>query len=99
MLVIAGWAYGVTKTEKIRNETVRNKMKVTEIHKKVQERRLGWYGHVMQRDESYVRKRVLAMEVEGKRRKGRPRRRWTDCVQEDMKEKGIRKQHTEDRNK
>ena len=84
--------------ERIRNETIRNEMKVTEIHKKVQERRLGWYGHVMQMDENYVGKRVLAMEVKSERRKGRPCRSWTDCVQEDLKEKGIRKQHTEERN-
>ena len=39
------------------------------------------------------------MGMEDKMIKGKPRRRSIDCVQEDLKEKGIRKQHTEDRNK
>ena len=73
----------------IRNETIWNKIKVSEIHKKVKERRLGRHGHVMRRDESYVGKNVLAMEVEGKGRKGRPHRRWADCIQEDLKRKEI----------
>ena len=41
-----------------------------EISKKVQESRLKWYGHVLRREEEYVGKRVMAMEVPGKRRRG-----------------------------
>ena len=37
-----------------------------EISKKVQESRLKWYGHVLRREEEYVGKRVMAMEVPGK---------------------------------
>ena len=44
-----------------------------EISKKVQESRLKWYGHVLRREDEYVGKRVMAMEVPGKRRRGRLR--------------------------
>ena len=44
-----------------------------EIYKKVQESRLKWYGHVLRREDEYVGKRVVAMEVPGKGRRGRPK--------------------------
>ena len=41
-----------------------------EISKKVQESRLKWYGNeVLRREEENVGKRVMAMEVPGKRRR------------------------------
>ena len=43
------WMCGVMKLDKIRNERIRGTTKVGEITKKVQERRLKWYGHVMRR--------------------------------------------------
>ena len=33
---------------------------------------LKWYGNVLRREDGYVDKRVMAMEVLGKRRRGRP---------------------------
>ena len=93
------WAYGVTRLDKIRNENIRNEMKVTELHKKIQEKRLGWYGHLMRREEGHIGKRVLKMEVTGRRRRGRPERRWMDCVREDMKEKNLEERDVKDRNK
>ena len=45
-------------------------MKVAEISSKIQERRLNWYGHVMRREEEYVGRRVMAMEIPGHRRRG-----------------------------
>ena len=42
-----------------------------EISKKVQDGRLKWYGHVLRREEEYVCKRLMVMEVPGKRRRGR----------------------------
>ena len=66
----------VTRKDRIKNEYIREIVKVTEIGKKMQERRLHWYGHVMRKDEDYVGRRIMNMEVEGHRRRGRPKLRW-----------------------
>ena len=79
------WMCGVTRRDKIRNEKIRG----STISKKVQECRMRWYGHVMRRDEEYVGKRVMGIEMQGSRRRGRPKKRWVDCVKDDMREKGL----------
>ena len=51
-------------------------MKVGEISKKMQERTLNWYGHVVRREEEYVGERVMRMDVsegEEKERKTKAR--------------------------
>ena len=72
------WMCGVAKMDKIRNERIRRTTKVGEITKKVQERRLKWYGHVMRREEHYVGRGAMEMKVQGRRKRGRPKRRWLD---------------------
>ena len=37
------------------------------------------------------------MEVPGKRRRGRPKKRWKDTLNEDMREKDIQVNDTQDR--
>ena len=64
----------VTRLDEIRNEKIRGSTEVGEISKKFQERRMRWYGHVMRRDEEYVGKRAMGIEVQGSRR-GRPKKR------------------------
>ena len=72
------WMCGVTKLGKIRNEIIRGTTTVGEIAKKVQERRLKWYEHVMRREEHYVGRRAMEMKVQGKRKRGRPKKGgWT----------------------
>ena len=80
------WEIGLTRREKIRNEVVRGKLRVREVSEKAKENRLRWYGHVRRREESYVGRRVVEMEIPEKRRRGRPARRWMDNITEDMKE-------------
>jgi hypothetical protein len=58
------------RLDKIENKEIRNRMKVTEMHRKIQEKRLQWYGHILRREEYLVTKRVLNMEVSGKRVRG-----------------------------
>ena len=41
----------------------------------------------MRRDDSNATKRVMNINVDGWRGRGRPRKRWIDCVRNDMKEK------------
>ena len=81
---------GVMKLDKIRNERIRGTTKVEEITKKVQERRLKWYGQVMRREEHYVGRRAIEMKVHGRRNRGRPKRRWLDKV-DDVREDGWTK--------
>ena len=93
------WISGVTKLDRIRNVRIRGTTKVGEISRKVQESRLKWYGHVLRREEEYVGKRVMAMEVPGKRRRGRPKRRWMDTIGNDLSEKELSREDTQDRAK
>ena len=91
------WMCGVTRLDKIRNEKIRGSTKVEEISKKVQERRMRWYGHVMRIDEEYVGKRAMGIEVQGSRRRGRPKKTWADCVKADLREKELSGEQVYDR--
>ena len=86
------WMSGVTKLDRIWNERIRGTTKVGEISKKVQESRLKWYVHVLRREDEYAGKRVMGMEVPGKRRRGRPKRRWMDTIGNDLSEKKLSRQ-------
>ena len=88
---------GVTKKDKIRNEHIRSTVKVERLGMKMRESRLRWYGDVMRRDQEYVGRKMMEMELPGKRRRGRPKRRFLDVVKEDMKEVGVKEMDIKDR--
>nr|GEY60166.1 hypothetical protein [Tanacetum cinerariifolium] len=60
--------------------------------------RLRWFWHVKRRPRNAPVRRVKAMEVEGSRRRGRPKLRWKDRLKMDMKELLLFKDMTSDRN-
>ena len=80
---------GVTRKDKIRNEYVRETAKIAKLVDKLWNARLRWYGHVRKR-EDYVGKRMMEMVMPGRRKRGRPRRRWMDLVRQDMERVGSR---------
>ena len=91
------WMSGVTKLGRIRNERNRGTKKVGEMSKKVQESRLKWYGHVL-------RRRIRRKESDGdggagKRRRRRPKRRWLDSIRNDLSERELSREDTQDRAK
>ena len=48
--------------------------------------RLRWLGHVSRMDNSRIPKQLLFGELMlGKRDRGRPRKRWKDCIKEDLR--------------
>ena len=89
--------YGSDEKDKIRNEHIRSTVKVEWLGMEMREGRLRWYGHVMRRDQEYVGRKMMEMELPGKRRRGRPKRRFLDVVKEDMKEVGVKEMDIEDR--
>ena len=68
---------GVSRLDHVRNETVRDRLRLEPVLKKVERRRECWKEKVESRIGSVVVK-VLAGKGVGKRPKGRPRKRWKD---------------------
>ena len=83
------WMSGVTRKDRIKNERIRGTVEVTSVSKKVQEARLRWFGHVVRGEEDSCERRTMEMEADGRRRRGRPRMRWRDCVAADSREKNL----------
>ena len=91
------FAMAVTRKDKIRNKYIRGTVKVERLGMKMRESRLRWYGHVMRRDQEYVGRKMMEMELPGKRRRGRPKRRFLDIVKKDMREVGAKETDVENR--
>jgi hypothetical protein len=53
-------------------------------------RRIAWLGHVMRMDGIRIPRRILEWKPMGKRIRGRPRKRWIECIEEDIQMMGIR---------
>ena len=83
---------GLTLRDRVQNKFIRGSRKVTEISKKIQGQRIGWFGHVEQREEDQL-KRLANMEISGSCRRGRLKTRWMDSFQRDMKEAGVTSEH------
>ena len=64
------FAMEVTRKNKIRNEYIRGTVKVERLRMKIRDGRLRWYGHVMRRDQEYVGRKMMEMELPGKRKRG-----------------------------
>ena len=72
--------------DKIRNEYIRTTSQVGKFGEKTREARLRWYGHLRRKlrrkDDGYIGRRMLRMELPGKRKSGRPKRRFMDVAKE-----------------
>ena len=65
------------------NEEIYANIKKPTITETIRLQRLRWFGHVQRMEENRIPKRVLYMNLETTRPRGRPRNRWLDEVRED----------------
>ncbi|WMV29994.1 hypothetical protein MTR67_023379 [Solanum verrucosum] len=69
------WMCGHTRSDKIRNEVIREKVGVASVVDKLREARLRWFGHVKRRCADAPVRRCEGLVVEGTRRgRGRPKK-------------------------
>jgi hypothetical protein len=90
------WMCGVTRMDRIKKEYIRVSLKVAPVTEKMRSNRLAWCGHVMWRDESHITK-MMSMNVDEHPSRGRPKKRWMDCVKDDMRIKGVSMKMMSDR--
>ena len=91
------FAMGVMRKDMIRNEHIRSTVKVEWLGMKMREGRPRWYGHVMRKDQEYVGRKMMEMELPGKRRRGRAKRKFLDVMKENRGEVGAKEMDFEDR--
>lgn len=91
------WCLGLTRLDHVRNDVVRSRMGVAPIIEKMREGRMRWYGHVMRSCENSVAKAAMTMRPLGERPRGRPKKRWTDQVADDMRKLGVTLEDAQDR--
>ena len=65
------------------NKEIDAVVKKPSITETIRLNRLRWFGHVQRMEENRIPKRVLYMNSETTRLRGRPRNRWQDEVRED----------------
>ncbi|KAL3372146.1 hypothetical protein AABB24_008601 [Solanum stoloniferum] len=92
------WMCGHTRSDKIRNEVIREKVGVASVVDKLREARLRWFGHVKRRSADAPVRRCEVMVVEGTRRgRGRPKKYWEEVIRQDLAMLHITEDMTLDR--
>ncbi|KAF3666218.1 hypothetical protein FXO37_10691 [Capsicum annuum] len=73
------WMCGLTKGDRVRNETIREKVRVASMGDNMREVRLRWFGHVMRRGTDAPIRRCERLTLDGFRRgKGGPKKYWRE---------------------
>ena len=52
---------------------------------------IRWLGHLERMEEDMMLKKIFIQELEGTRRRGRPRKRWKEEVEGDLQVLGVRR--------
>jgi hypothetical protein len=68
-----------------RNQEIQEIINDEDVVRTVKSRRLEWLGHVERMDDNRKPKKILHGRMEGTRKRGRPRKRWLQDLQEDLR--------------
>ncbi|KAF3629887.1 hypothetical protein FXO37_28720 [Capsicum annuum] len=92
------WMCGLNRGDRVRNETIREKVGVASVEDKMREVRLRWFGHVMRRGTDAPVRRWEKLGLDGFRRgRGRPKKYWREVIRRDMEQLQLTEDMTLDR--
>jgi hypothetical protein len=77
--------------ELIINSELESKYKSQDIVSVIKVRRLEWLGHTIRMNEIRTVKKIFEEKLGGRRGRGRPRLRWFDDVEDDLRNMGIKR--------
>ena len=79
---------GITRRDRIRNEAVREELKIEPILETIENNKLKWFGHLIRMPDNRPVKTVWEARAHIKRRRGRPRRTWNQEVAAILERRG-----------
>jgi Reverse transcriptase (RNA-dependent DNA polymerase) len=72
----------IKKTSHTRNEKMRKYSNIVDVRARRKELKWSWAGHLQRLDDRRWAKKIEVWEPKGRRKKGRPKRRWRDDIEE-----------------
>ena len=89
------WMCGIKLKDRLISKELRERICVDDIALILQQNRLRWYGHLLRKDDDWVKK-CMEYEVEGPRPRGRPKSTWREVVREDCQARKLNKEDATD---
>ena len=86
------WTCNVTVQDRVPSKELRQRLGIDDIILILQQNRLRWYGHVLQKEDTDWAKKCMEYEVEGSRPRSRPKRTWKEVVQKDCQARNLSKE-------
>ena len=88
---------GVTLKDMVESTVIASRVGVDDLEDYLRQKGSRWFEHIVRRDEEVEIKYVFELKIEGRRKRGRPVKRWIDVVEEDMKKRGVVQQDAVDK--
>jgi hypothetical protein len=73
------------------NRELEEMRKGENIVKWIKGQRTSWLGHLERMEEDRMPKKIFTQEMEGTRRRGRPKKGWKEEVERDLRVLGVRR--------
>ena len=73
------------------NRELQEMSKGENILKWIKGQRISWLGHLERMKEGRMSNKIFTQELEGTRRRGRPRKRWKEKVERELHVLGVRR--------
>jgi hypothetical protein len=88
---IYGPKYENWKWERRTNRELEEMSKGENRVKWINGQRISWLGHLERMEKDRMPKKIFTQELEGTRRRGRPRKGWREEVERDIQVLGVRR--------
>ena len=85
--------------DRCKSEELRKRLDVEDVGDVVRNSRLRWFGHLERKDVGDRTSACRNIVVAGNAGKGRPKKRWMDGVEEDLRKYGLDKSLAKDRDR
>jgi len=90
------WMRSVKLKDRVPSTELRERPGIDNIILMLQQNRLRWYGHVLQKQDTDWVKKCMEYEMEGSRPRGRPKRTWREVVQKDCQVRNLNREDAVD---
>jgi hypothetical protein len=91
------WMSGVSLKDRKSSKELLERLGIESVSVVVRRGRLRWYGHVERMDSENWVSSCRLINVDGARGRGRGRKTWQECVNDDMRKLGLARDGAQDR--